>query len=110
MIHYALILYAGATDINLLYTLIANVVVCLMFRKLYSHLPCSKRPDGTGNGYPSGHSMIVTAFALYTNHHLAYTLAIVTYLQRIESKRHTHAQVLAGIIFAYAVSLFFKRP
>ena len=71
----------------------------------------NQRPDGTGRGFPSGHS----ASAMFGAANLAkfcyqgrpalqfvsYSLALTVGLSRVDADRHTPLQVAAGLAFGY---------
>lgn len=74
----------------------------------------NQRPDGTGRGFPSGH----TTSAMYGATNLAekcypdrpllraasYGMALAVGLSRIDADRHTAAQVAAGMLLGYSVN------
>lgn len=76
--------------------------------------PISRRPDGGGKGFPSGHTAAATFGALQTikqcaalhpvTHGVAIMAAAITGGSRIESGRHSLWQVTAGAIWGWAIA------
>lgn len=82
--------------------------------ELLKHAVNSKRPDGTGRGFPSGHVSTTFAAATYVHRRYSlqwsipfYALAAATAAQRVRTHHHFTKDVIGGAVIGSASSWFF---
>jgi membrane-associated phospholipid phosphatase len=94
-----------------------TLVVSQGTTEVIKHVANQPRPDGTGYGFPSGHTSIVFAAAGYVHRRYGpweavpfYALATVTGWERVHHNHHYTSQVVGGAAIGVASAFFFTDP
>jgi len=84
--------------------------------ELLKHVVDSPRPDGTGQGFPSGHTSVVFASAGYVRQRYGwqesapfYVLATVTAWSRVHTNHHFTKDVVGGAVIGEASAILMAR-
>lgn len=85
--------------------------------ELLKHTIHSPRPDGTGHGFPSGHTSAVFSAAGFVHQRYGigeawpfYILATVTAYERVHHDHHTTGQVVGGAVVGMGSAFLFTKP
>lgn len=85
--------------------------------EVLKHVVDSPRPDGTGHGFPSGHTSAVFSAAGFVHQRYGigeawpfYILATVTAYERVHHDHHTTAQVIGGAAVGMGSAFIFTKP
>lgn len=85
--------------------------------ELLKHVADKPRPDGTGYGFPSGHTSAAFAAAAFVQRRYGaweaapfYALATVTGWERVHHHHHFTSQVVGGAVIGVASAYLFTDP
>ena len=85
--------------------------------EVLKHVIDSPRPDGTGHGFPSGHTSAVFSAAGFVHFRYGigeawpfYILATVTGYERVHHEHHTTEQVIGGAAVGLGSAYIFTKP
>ena len=94
-----------------------SYVVAQGTTEILKHTIDSPRPDGTGYGFPSGHTSAVFSAAGFVHRRYGlgeawpfYALATVTAYERVHHHHHTTGQVVGGAVGGLGSAFFFTKP
>ncbi|MDB5858982.1 MAG: Phosphoesterase, PA-phosphatase related protein [Ramlibacter sp.] len=85
--------------------------------EVFKHVVNSERPDGTGKGFPSGHTSLVFASSAYVHRRYGWEMAVPFYLlstavaySRVHTNHHFSKDVVGGAAIGIGSGLLLTHP